>query len=166
VTVAAAVRDIGDDKFWKCIYIVLHAVFPALCLLRYCDKSTPAMDKIFYLSHKTTIALRKSEEFLNDEALFGEMTKDLNLCREESILSGDSSDDDDNDVLFSNADLTPTSSDSGSDDDNESEIEELVSPNSIMLFGRQFIWHWNKRKHKIEHEYSIAGWALCVMDDI
>ena len=69
---------------------------------------------------------------MNDEALFGEMTKDLNSCREERILAGDSSDYDDNDVLFSNADLTPTSSDSGSDDDSESDIEELLSPNSIM----------------------------------
>jgi hypothetical protein len=29
-SVRAAVRDIKDDKFWKCMYILLHAVFPAL----------------------------------------------------------------------------------------------------------------------------------------
>ena len=57
--VHAAVRDITDEMFWKRIYIVLRAVFPALCLLRYCDKSTPAMDKIYYLSHRTTVALEK-----------------------------------------------------------------------------------------------------------
>ena len=44
--VAAAVRDITDEKFWKRIYIVLCAVFTALSLLCYCDKSIPAMDKI------------------------------------------------------------------------------------------------------------------------
>ena len=35
--VAAAVCDITDDKFWKRIYTVMHAVFPALRLLRYCE---------------------------------------------------------------------------------------------------------------------------------
>ena len=44
----AAVRDIKDDKFWKCIHILLRAVFPALRLLCYCDKNKPAMDKIFF----------------------------------------------------------------------------------------------------------------------
>ena len=159
-TVGAAVRDIKNDKFWKCMYVVLRAVFPALRLLRYCDKSTPAMDKIFYLSHRTTIALEKSEEFLNDEALFGDMKKDANLSREEVMLDDDS--DDDGDVLFSNHDVTPTSSDNDSDDDNE----ELTPTNSVMSFGRQFIWHWNKRKVRIEHEYATAGWALCVMEDV
>jgi hypothetical protein len=46
----AAVRDIKDDKFWKCIYILLRAVFPALRLLHYCDKNKPSMDKIFFLA--------------------------------------------------------------------------------------------------------------------
>jgi hypothetical protein len=45
-----AVCDIKDDKFWKCIYILLHAVFPPLSLLRYCGKNKPAMDKIFSLA--------------------------------------------------------------------------------------------------------------------
>ena len=152
-TVGAAVRDIKDDKFWKCCYIVLRAVFPALKLLRYCDKSTPAMDKIFYLSHRTTIALEKSEEFLNDEALFGDMPNSCLLNRERSVLGGDSDDDDSDDVLFSNDD---------SDDDDNGEINS-EQPKS---FGQLFIWHWNKRKLRIEHEYAIAGWALCVMDDI
>ncbi len=43
--VRAAVHDIKDDKFWKCIYILLHAVFPTLRLLCYCNKSQPAIDK-------------------------------------------------------------------------------------------------------------------------
>jgi hypothetical protein len=140
---------------------VLRAVFPALRLLRYFDKSTPAMDKIYYLSHRTTIALEKSEEFLNDEALFGEMSNSCNLYRERNDLGGDSDDDDDDDVLFPN-DLTP-SSDFGSDDDNDDEDINSEHPKS---FGRLLIWHWNKRKLRIEHEYAIAGWALCVLEDV
>jgi hypothetical protein len=65
-SVKAAVRDIKDEKFWKCIYMLLRAVFPALRLLRYCDKNKPAMDKIFFLSHRTTKSLKKSEQHLNN----------------------------------------------------------------------------------------------------
>jgi hypothetical protein len=43
-SVRAAVLDIKDNRFWKCIYMLQHAVFPALRLLCYCDKSKPAMD--------------------------------------------------------------------------------------------------------------------------
>ena len=45
-TVAMAVQDIENPDFWKCLYVLLRAVFPALRLLRYCDKSKPAIDKI------------------------------------------------------------------------------------------------------------------------
>ena len=99
--VHAAVRDITDEKFWKRIYIVLRAVFPALCFLRYCDKTVPVMDKIYYLSHRTTIVLEKSVLDLNDESLFGDMTLDSNLDREMDIMGGDDDDDDDDDVVFS-----------------------------------------------------------------
>ena len=99
----------------------MRAVFPALRLLRYCDKSTPAMDKIYYLSHRTTIALKKSEQDLNDESLFGDMTLDSNLHREMDMMGvdgGDDDDDDDDDVVFSN-DTTLNSSDDDSDDDDD-----------------------------------------------
>ena len=33
-------------------------------------------------------------------------------------------------------------------------------------FGQLFMWHWDKRKHRIEHEYAIAGWTLCVLEDV
>ena len=103
----AAVRDIKDDKFWKCIYILLHAVFPALRLLHYCDKNKPAMDKIFFLSHRTTVALDKSEEFLNDKTLFGALKSNDNLTREGNIVhggAGDADNDSNNDsVIFNDA---------------------------------------------------------------
>ena len=155
------VCDITDDKFWKRIYIVMHAVFPALRLLRYCDKSIPAMDKIYYLSHRTTIALEKSGQDLNDESLFGDMTLDSNLHCEMDMMGGDGDDDDDNDVVFS-IDTTPNSSDTDSDDDDD--VAKATRPPKS--FGELFIWHWDKRKLRIEHEYAIAGWALCVLEDV
>jgi hypothetical protein len=62
--VHAAVCDITDEKFWKRIYIVLRAVFPALRLLQYCDKSVPAMDKIiiFHKDHNCAGKVRTGLE--------------------------------------------------------------------------------------------------------
>jgi len=103
-SVRAAVHDIKDDKFWKCIYILLRAVFPALRLLCYCDKNQPAMDKIFLLSHRTTLALGKSEEFLNDKSLFGSLRSDSNLTQEGNIVLGEGGDiSDEEDVVHENA---------------------------------------------------------------
>jgi hypothetical protein len=85
-SVRAAVHDIKDDKFWKCVYLLVRAVFPALRLLCYCNKSKPAMDEMFFLSHRTTLALEKLEEFLNDRNLSGPLRSDSNLTKEGNTL--------------------------------------------------------------------------------
>jgi hypothetical protein len=35
-----------------------------------------------------------------------------------------------------------------------------------MSFGEAILEHWNRRKTKIEHAYSITAWALCVKKEI
>ncbi len=103
-SVRAAVHDIKVDKFWKCLYLLLHSVFPALRLLCYCDKSNPAMDKIFFLSHRTTLTLEKLEEFLNDRILFGSLRSDSNLTQEGNIVLGEGGDiSDEENVVYENA---------------------------------------------------------------
>jgi hypothetical protein len=152
------VQDIEKTDFWKCLYIILRAAFPALRLLCYCDKSKPAMDKIYYLSHRTTQALEQSKSVLN-----GQITSDRNLGRAIDILGGVDNDVDEENgvgtVSFANAD--------SNDDDNEDEAhDEDDDENDVLSFGRRFIWHWDKQKNKIEHEYAIPGWALCVMPEV
>jgi hypothetical protein len=98
------VHDIKEDKFWKCIYVLLRAVFPALRLLCYCNKSKPAMDKIFFLSHRTTLAFEKSEEFLNNRNLFGSLRSDSNLTQEGNIALGEGGDvSDEDNVVYEKA---------------------------------------------------------------
>ena len=167
----AAVRDVKDEKFWKCIYIILRAVFPALRLLCYCDKNKPAMDKIFFLSHRTTVALDKSEALLNDKLLFGALKSDSNLRAEGDIVLGEVVDDDDS-VLFEDTQDTLLSDDEsdvfGIVDDSAGVDVEPDAPieTEKMSFGCQVIFHWSKRKKRIEHEYAIAGWALCVLPEV
>ena len=52
-----AVQDIKDKNFWKCMYILLCAVFPTLRALWYCDSNTPCMDELFHFSHRTTVTI-------------------------------------------------------------------------------------------------------------
>ena len=42
-SVKGAVQDINDKNFWKCMYILLRAVFPALRALWYCDSNMPCI---------------------------------------------------------------------------------------------------------------------------
>jgi hypothetical protein len=168
-SVRAAVRDIKDNKFWKCIYILLCVVFPALRLLRYCDKSQPAMEKIFFLSHRTTLALDKSEEFLNDKSLFDSLKSDSNLTQEGNIVLGEGGDESDvENVVFD--DDPPSESENKSNDDTSNDKDntqmQVMPYNTVMSFVCQVIWHWDKCKQRIEHKYAIAGWALCIMEDV
>ncbi len=51
-------------------------------------------------------------------------------------------------------------------DDKDNTQMQVTPYNMVMSFARQVIWHQDKRKRRIEHEYAIAGWALCVMEDV
>ena len=162
-----AVQDIKAENFWKCIYILLLAVFPALRALWYCDSNTPCMDKLFHLSHRTTVAIENSLDDYNGESLFGSLETDQNLIEEGNMVMGsdlnNSANNDDYGIVFQE----PTPGTNVTDDELSSDEGETQTPsNTTMSFGRQVTWHWNKRKQRIEHEYSIASWALCVMETV
>ncbi len=70
--VAASIKEI-DEVFWKAIYCLLCAVFPALKALKYCNSKILAMDKIFFQVKRVDEALLYSQIFLEDEDLFGSM---------------------------------------------------------------------------------------------
>jgi hypothetical protein len=116
------------------------------------------MDKIFFLSHKTTQAIKRSQEFLNNSNLFGTLSMDSNLLAEGNVIlglnDGDSDDDEGEDVVFK---VTAPTVDELGNDENESEGEEIVV---TMSFGEAVLEHWNRRKTKIEHQYAIAAWAF------
>ncbi len=79
---------ISRTFFLKCMYILLCAVFPALRALWYCNSNTPCMDKLYYLSHRTTVELDKSQDDLNKKSLFGSLKTDRNLIEEGNIVLG------------------------------------------------------------------------------
>ncbi len=160
-----AVHDINDENFLKCMYILLCAVFPALRALWYRDSSTPCMDKLYYLSHRTTVAIEKSLDDLNDKSLFGSLKTDWNLIEEGNIVLesnlNNSTNNDEDEIVFQEA--PPVTN--GTDDEDINDEAQTPSK-TTMSFAHQISWHWNKRKQHNEHEYSIAAWALCVMGSV
>jgi hypothetical protein len=123
------------------------------------------MDKIFFLSHRISQAIEISKKFLDDESLSGSIKTDANLSHEGNLVWGSihddhDGDDEDDNVVFS---LEPSSDDDNSDsDDNEEERNDILN----LTFWGQIKWHWNHHKTKLEQEYAIEAWALCVMKDV
>jgi len=109
-----------------------------------CQQTSDGQD--FLLSHRTTEAIIRSQEVLNDPNLFGALKIDRNLQAEGNvILGGDSDDDEGEDVVF---EVTlPPSGDEAASDEEESDSEEFVK---TMSFGEAILEHWNRRKTKIK----------------
>jgi hypothetical protein len=123
------------------------------------------MDKIFFLSHRTTQAIERSQEFLNDSNLFDDLTMDSNLIAEGNIIlglnDGDIGNEETEEVIFKETPPTEGKS-SGNEDNDSKEGESIVT----MSFGAMVHWNWCKCKTKIEHPYAIAAWRLCVMENV
>jgi hypothetical protein len=137
-----AVQDIKEDNFWKCMYILLRAVFPALRALQYCDSNTPCMDKLFHLPHRTTVAIENSLEHLNDESLFGSLKTDQNLIEEGNIVLGldldNSANNHEDEIVFHEPiPVTDGIDDELSDDGELTDDDPIQTPsNTTMSFGR------------------------------
>ena len=142
--VRSAVMDIKDKAFWKALYTLLRAIFPAIQALQYCDSNTPVMNKIFHLSYRTTCAIERSCGMLNDADLFGPIHGDSDLEREQ--IEG-----------FGPEVITP-----GPNTNVASDEDTINEPKTISL-GNQILFEWENRKNKLEHDYAIADWALSVM---
>ena len=130
------------------------------------------MDKLFHLSHRTTVAIENSLEHLNDKSLFGSLKTDQNLIEEGNIVLGSDLDNSANNhedelVFHELLPVTHGINDELSDDGELTDDDPIQTPsNTTMSFRCQVTWHWNKCKQCIEHEYSIAAWALCVMASV
>jgi hypothetical protein len=127
-SVRMAVQDIEDNKFWKCLYILLRSIFPALRALHFCDARQPVMDKIFFLSHRTTQAIERSQEFLNDSNIFGALTIDSNFIAEGNVIlgsnDGDIGNEEAEEVVFE--ETPPIEEKSSGNEDNDSNKGESV----------------------------------------
>ena len=86
--VRGAVFDVENPLFFKALFVLLRAVFPAIRALRYSDSNTPMMDKIYFLSKRTVLSLTRSIDALNDPDLFGKFVDNDELGDEMSQIWG------------------------------------------------------------------------------
>ena len=93
-----AAKTVECSGMWKCIYFLLRAVFPALRLLRYADSNTPAMDKVEFLLHRTEQAFIKSADDLNNDAIWEELSLDIQIEEEADTVDAAEFDDDADDA--------------------------------------------------------------------
>ena len=88
--VRGAAIDIENEVFFKALYILLRAVFPAIRALHFADSNEPMMDKIYFFSQRTQMALKKSLDSLNDKGVFGFLAGgDLTLADEINEVWGE-----------------------------------------------------------------------------
>ncbi len=71
--VALSIQDIEDEIFWKAMYCLLRAVFPALKVLCNYDAINPAIDKIYYHAQSPNNAILKSALDFDYLDMFGPM---------------------------------------------------------------------------------------------
>ncbi len=111
------------------------------------------------------VAIEKSQDDWNDKSLFGSLKTDRNLIEEGNIVLGsnlnNSANNDEDEIVFQEAPPVTNGT-----DDEDSDDEAQTPSNTTMSFARQITWHRNKCKQCIEHEYSIAAWALCTMGSV
>jgi hypothetical protein len=101
---AGAIRDIECKEYWASMYILLRSLYTPLLALRMCDSNTPMMDKIYFMVHRTTLALEKSKLDLNNPAYFcsaAEFSIDVDFQAEEAQVYGTKKNDDDDESVQS-----------------------------------------------------------------
>ena len=65
------------------------------------------------------------------------------------------------------SDISPhTMEDEGEGEDNDSEEDEAVGHENALMFGESILQTWQKRASKLEHDYAIAGWCVCVLKEV
>ena len=156
------VRILHNDDFWNLLFVVTRAMYPAMKLLRLCDQQCAAMDKLYFFVRRTDALLAKYIKDLNNltsteqyQAVSGEMVTMLN-------------------EMFHNPEGTTWNED---EQERMSEMEQDAdesldgrAPNQDSNrgsnLGDEMIIQWNKRRQRLVHDYSIAGWILSPTEEI
>ena len=150
----ACIRDIKNEKIFSACYAVAKVTYPNLKLLRYCDKSSPVMGVLYHLSLRTTAALQHHQETLSESGLF-DLGVEGDVQQERDEVYGA-----DQEVYNEVVESIEEERERGNDSNGSEALNRQMSLHS------RFMWEWEKRKIKIEHEYAMGGVALSVSPDV
>ena len=112
------------------------------------------MGVLYHLSLRTTAALAQQKETLMEPGLFELGAQGDVLQEEEEVFGPDS------EVYAEVAGSLAEDEERGNGSDKSKELNEQMDLHS------RFVWEWEKRKVKLEHEYAMAGFALSVSPDV
>ena len=145
--VRSVVMDIENKTFCKAFYNILRSVYPAIRALCYCDSKVSAIDKIYHLSNCTTLAIERSFEMLNDDDMFGSIEGNGLEFELTEVLGPEV-----NNASYANIIAIYNSSEN-----------VITYEDEPMALVSQILLEWEQMKEKVEHDYSIAGWAISAM---
>lgn len=134
--VTAAV--IGNDNFWKYLFLMCRALYAPMRVLRLADQKTPAMDKLYYYvlqaDRMLLQYLKEAEEHVSSGALsdvtLDAMTSASSISEEESDMMEVNSGDDDSDASSDDAE-----EDMEEEDDEEIDTNFFDAPDAAPLGG-------------------------------
>jgi len=133
----AAAAIIGNDNFWKYLFLMCRALYAPMRVLRLADLKTPAMDKLYFYvlqaDHMLLQYLKEAEEHVRKGAIT-ELT--LNALTLASFMSHQEEDENEMDigsVVESNS--SDDDCDSGDDLDEEEENEDNEEDNDFFEVG-------------------------------
>jgi hypothetical protein len=179
------VKLLLSDRMWSDFKSVVRAIFPAIIVLRLADMKRPAMDMLLKYVRQLDLTLKKSKDILDsiqknyNTGGHGDVSKSIvqyflssekdvadftNESRKTSLY-----DNEDESSLESSLESLDKSDDDldvdvDAHDEEDSSIEDIdIMSNSI---GDKVIEFWNKRKKKLEHDLSVAGWMLSPKPEI
>ncbi len=120
----ATAAVIGNDNFWKYLFVMCRALYAPMCVLRLADQKTPAMDKLYYYVLQADRMLLQYLKEAEEHVSSGDLS-DVTL--DAMTSASGTSEEEDSDVMEVNSvenDGSDNDSDGSSDDAKEDMEEE------------------------------------------
>jgi hypothetical protein len=164
---------LNDKQMWKCCYVLIRCLFPALHVLRLADKCTPGMDSLYYFVSRTDSAMARSTAAFREMGYFS--TSVGNYPEYEELDEMDDANDDvpaeggedgEYDELLEDAMDDPQVSED--DDDDPDDLSNLGLPKGLSgtELGSNIIELWRRRRTKLVSDFAIAGWLLSPLEEV
>ena len=84
--------DVKNHDVWHALYIICALCHGPMLVLRFSDAGEPAMDQVFYWTHKTCVFIKEHEDEINKVELFagnGDVEEDGNFDEELKMFFSD-----------------------------------------------------------------------------
>jgi len=153
-------KIIQDKDMWTHMCMIVRAFFPALLMLRLADSNCANMDKSYFYVRKLNQSLETSKQLLDllpKETEYMKLTS--NVRKDDWSVEEEESDGSDNDEAIDVEEAARRVAPKQSTNSNSVPTAPDV-PISAPTLGSHFITCWNKRKVKLCHDFSMAGWIV------